>query len=78
MPAKDFLDTNVLIYAMGKNDPRASKAEALLGERRDCQYPILERVCFGGASQIRYVLERVKRVCGSHLHFVPRPGSNFA
>jgi predicted nucleic acid-binding protein len=30
MPAKDFLDTNVLIYAMGKNDPRASKAEALL------------------------------------------------
>jgi predicted nucleic acid-binding protein len=30
MPAKDFLDTNVLIYAVGKNDPRASKAEALL------------------------------------------------
>ena len=30
MPAKDFFDTNVLIYALGKNDPRASKAEALL------------------------------------------------
>lgn len=33
MPAKnkDFLDTNVLIYAVAKNDPRrASKAEALL------------------------------------------------
>lgn len=30
MPVKDFLDTNVLIYAVGKNDPRASKAEALL------------------------------------------------
>lgn len=30
MPAKDFLDTNILIYAVGKNDPRASKAEALL------------------------------------------------
>lgn len=30
MPAKDFLDTNVLVYAVGKNDPRASKAEALL------------------------------------------------
>jgi predicted nucleic acid-binding protein len=30
MPARDFLDTNVLIYAVGKNDPRASKAEALL------------------------------------------------
>ena len=34
MPAnnreKDFFDTNVLIYAMAKNDPRASKAEALL------------------------------------------------
>jgi predicted nucleic acid-binding protein len=34
MPAnhkeKDFFDTNVLIYAMAKNDPRASKADALL------------------------------------------------
>jgi len=30
MPARDFLDTNVLIYAVGKNNPRASKAEALL------------------------------------------------
>jgi predicted nucleic acid-binding protein len=30
MSAEDFLDTNVLIYAVGKNDPRVSKAEALL------------------------------------------------
>jgi predicted nucleic acid-binding protein len=30
MPAKDFLDTNVLIYAVAKNDARASQAEALL------------------------------------------------
>jgi predicted nucleic acid-binding protein len=30
MPARDFLDTNVLIYAVAKNDPRAAKAEALL------------------------------------------------
>ena len=30
MPAKHFLDTNVLIYAVAKNDPRAPKAEALL------------------------------------------------
>jgi predicted nucleic acid-binding protein len=30
MPAKDFVDPNVLIYAVGKNDPRASQAEALL------------------------------------------------
>jgi predicted nucleic acid-binding protein len=30
MPTKDFLDTNVLIYAVAKNDPRASQAEALL------------------------------------------------
>ena len=30
MPAKDFFDTNVLIYAVAKNDPRASQAEALL------------------------------------------------
>jgi predicted nucleic acid-binding protein len=30
MPAKDFLDTKVLIYAVAKDDPRASQAEALL------------------------------------------------
>ena len=30
MPAKHFLDTNVLIYAVAKNDARTSKAEALL------------------------------------------------
>src|SRR5580698_10439946 len=30
IPVKDFLDTNVLIYAVAKNDPRAAKAETLL------------------------------------------------
>ena len=30
MPVRDFLDTNVLIYAVAKNDPRAAQAEALL------------------------------------------------
>lgn len=30
MPVKDFFDTNVLIYAVANNDPRAQKAEALL------------------------------------------------
>ena len=30
MPAEVFFDTNVLIYAVAKNDPRAIKAETLL------------------------------------------------
>lgn len=30
MSAKDFFDTNVLIYAVAKNDPRSAKAEALV------------------------------------------------
>jgi predicted nucleic acid-binding protein len=30
MRAKDFFDTNVLIYSLAKNDPKAAKAEALL------------------------------------------------
>ena len=30
MPAKDFFDTNVLIYAVAKNDTRATWAETLL------------------------------------------------
>jgi len=31
MPAKPFLDTNVLIYAFSAGDPRSETAEALLG-----------------------------------------------
>jgi predicted nucleic acid-binding protein len=30
MPAREFFDTDVLIYAVAENDPRAAKAEALL------------------------------------------------
>jgi predicted nucleic acid-binding protein len=30
MPAKNFFDTNILIYTVAKNDPRAAQAEALL------------------------------------------------
>jgi len=30
MSAKNFFDTNILVYAVAKNDPRASKAEELL------------------------------------------------
>jgi predicted nucleic acid-binding protein len=30
MPVREFFDTNVLIYAVAENDPRAAKAEALL------------------------------------------------
>jgi predicted nucleic acid-binding protein len=30
MPAKNFFDTNILIYALAKNDSRASQAEELL------------------------------------------------
>jgi predicted nucleic acid-binding protein len=30
MPAKAFLDTNVLIYTVAANDPRSAKAEELL------------------------------------------------
>jgi predicted nucleic acid-binding protein len=30
MPASPFFDTNVLIYTVARNDPRAPKAEALL------------------------------------------------
>jgi predicted nucleic acid-binding protein len=30
MPAKTFFDTNVLIYAVGQDDPRSAQAEELL------------------------------------------------
>lgn len=30
MPGKAFFDTNILVYAVAENDPRAARAEALL------------------------------------------------
>jgi len=30
MPAKAFFDTNILIYAVAQDDPRAARAEELL------------------------------------------------
>jgi predicted nucleic acid-binding protein len=30
MPGKTFFDTNILVYAVAENDPRAARAEALL------------------------------------------------
>ena len=33
MPVKAFLDTNVLIYAVAKGEPRSTKAEELLASR---------------------------------------------
>jgi predicted nucleic acid-binding protein len=32
MPGKAFFDTNILIYAVAQNDPRATRAEELLSE----------------------------------------------
>lgn len=32
MPAKQFFDTNVLIYAFASNDPRSARAESLIAE----------------------------------------------
>jgi predicted nucleic acid-binding protein len=32
MPAKQFFDTNILIYAFASNDPRSTRAESLIAE----------------------------------------------
>lgn len=32
MPAKAFLDTNVLVYALAQNDPRSERAEEFLAQ----------------------------------------------
>ena len=32
MPAKQFFDTNILVYAFAANDPRSARAESLLAE----------------------------------------------
>ncbi len=32
MPAKQFFDTNILIYAFASNDPRSARAESLIAE----------------------------------------------
>jgi predicted nucleic acid-binding protein len=32
MPAKQFFDTNILVYAFASNDPRTARAESLIAE----------------------------------------------
>jgi predicted nucleic acid-binding protein len=32
MPAKQFFDTNILVYAFASNDPRSARAESLIAE----------------------------------------------
>ena len=77
MPAKDFFDTNVLIYAVGKDDPRASQAEALLAGGGIMGLQSLTSLC-GGATQAGDVVERSKRDAGYCLRSVPRTGSDLA
>jgi predicted nucleic acid-binding protein len=60
MPAKDFLDTNVLIYAVAKNDPRASKAEALLARGAIVSVQSLNEFVSVARRKLRMSWEEVK------------------
>ena len=76
MPAKNFFDTNVLIYAIGKNDPRASKAEALLAGGGIVSIQSLNEFVSVARRKLGMSWKEVKELLGYYLHSMPRPGAN--
>lgn len=53
MPAKAFLDTNILIYAVAQEDPRATRAEELLTMGGVLSVPVLSEFTSVARRKIR-------------------------
>ena len=73
MPAKDFFDTNVLIYAVAKNDIRASKAEALLASGGIVSVQSLNEFVSVARRKLDMSWEEVKEFLDVIRTFCPKP-----
>ncbi len=73
MPAKDFFDTNVLIYAVAKNDPRASRAEALLASGGIVSVQSLNEFVAVARRKLRMSWKEIKEFMGIICILCPNP-----
>ena len=60
MPARRFLDTNVLVYAFAANDPRSARAEALIVEGGVIGVQVLNEFTNVTQRQLRWDWEQIE------------------
>jgi predicted nucleic acid-binding protein len=73
MPAKDFLDTNVLIYALAQNDPRSAQAEALLAMGGTISVQVLNEFASVARRKIRMSWSEVTEALNAIRVLCPSP-----
>jgi predicted nucleic acid-binding protein len=73
MPAKDFFDTNVLIYSLSKNDPRVSKAEELLASGGRISVQSLNEVAAVGRRKLGMSWKEVREFLDLICVLCPEP-----
>jgi predicted nucleic acid-binding protein len=75
MPVKGFFDTNVLIYAVAKNDPKALKAESLLERGGIVSIQSLNEFVSVARRKLRMSWKEVKELLDVICVLCPKPVS---
>ena len=60
MPAKQFFDTNILIYAFASNDPRSARAESLIAEGGVIGVQVLNEFTNVARRKLRWQWEQIE------------------
>jgi predicted nucleic acid-binding protein len=77
MPAKDFFDTAVLIYAVAKNDLRGAQAEALLASGARISVQPLNELIAVARRKLGMPRKEIKEFRRSHFAFCAPTRSPF-
>jgi predicted nucleic acid-binding protein len=73
MPARAFLDTNVLIYALAENDPRGEKAEQLLSAGGILSVQVLNEFTSVAKKKLSLSWPEIAEAIDAFLVFCPSP-----
>jgi predicted nucleic acid-binding protein len=73
MPARAFLDTNVLIYALAENDPRSTRAEELLAAGGIISVQVLNEFSAVARKKLQMSWTEVREAIDSFLVLCPDP-----
>jgi predicted nucleic acid-binding protein len=73
MPVKAFFDTNILIYAVARDDPRNTQAEALLASRGMLSVQVLNEFVSVARRKILMQWNEVTEALGAFRVLCPSP-----
>lgn len=73
MPARTFLDTNVLIYALAENDPRSPKAEELLAAGGTVNVQVLNEFASVARKKLKLSWAEIAEAIDAFLLLCPSP-----